>query len=213
MKSKTVGLIFCLCGVLGLGSCNDSDREPGESDGAGSGGADSTAGTESGGRSGGGNAGAGTGNAAGQAGGEQAAGTSGLPALDPPTNVDLRLCETARTDDETCNHCCVDGGFSSSAIVDDQCACGTPVEDNTTCSKVDALVCVGCCADAGFASSSYSFDDPGQCVCMNKVDSEICAPTQRATDPEPACQICCLNNGFLVSSYAREGNGECTCSF
>jgi len=140
-----------------------------------------------------------------------AGGGIGPEVLNPPDNLNLKLCQDSGGSPQACVDCCSAGGFLASTTYNNQCVCGTPSDDEAVCGTKSAATCFACCNQAGFSSVTFTDGQPTQCTCQNKFDAMVCASALEASDPDPACRICCLNRGFLRSDYDATGSGECTC--
>ena len=144
-------------------------------------------------------------------------GGGAIPALNPPANIDVKLCANITGDfstiAEACGTCCTKGGFSASTSYDNQCVCGNQAQDDTTCTAKDESSCPTCCTGAGYSGYSF-FGDPGSstCSCIGKFDDQVCLSAASAADGASACQVCCLNHGYLGDGYSNFGTPECDCN-
>ena len=143
-------------------------------------------------------------------------GGAATPALDPPANIDVKLCASITGDfstiSDTCQTCCRNGGFSASTSYDNQCVCGNEMNDATTCTAMDQASCPTCCTNAGYSGYGF-FGDSGSstCTCNGKFDDKVCLAAASAADGASACRVCCLNHGYLGDGYSNFGTPECDC--
>lgn len=143
--------------------------------------------------------------------------------LNPPPNIDARVCEAALPDagaasatvQSACSDCCARTEFPLSVVYEQQCLCGRLLDRSGPLACPGTFLtqerCASCCTRAGFAFSIGPSGDVASCSCALKSNQQVCAATAQAAAPDQACQRCCLNQGYLSAEYTTAGAPQCQC--
>ena len=136
--------------------------------------------------------------------------------LDPPANIDVKVCSSVATEEyasnPACAECCSANAYRGSTSHKGLCICGNERDNagETACGGQTGSgdLCSTCCADTGFGSGGTD----ASCSCSQRFDRQICASNLEGPEPSDICRVCCLNNGYLGMAYTNLGTPECNCT-